>query len=286
MERYTDKDGIIFLPDFNLFDYEKWSSLLEARVGITVPKERETFLQTKIWSRMRELDIKSFSEYWLLVKNGVTGKLEWNELLDRLTVHETSFFRHKASYDLVNEDFTNILKNQNKFHYKVWSVSCATGEEPFSLAMMLEYLKFKIPNKNVYYGVTATDVSKQALKIGNDGFYDINKIKDIDLKYEKYLKKVSLNIFAIGETIKDRVAFGLFNLLKIDQMPTIKFDIIFCQNVLIYFSKDRKNKILEGFKRFLKKDGMLILNPTEIGNWKSKNMTRITYKGTLAYKLD
>ncbi|VAW13800.1 hypothetical protein MNBD_BACTEROID05-746, partial [hydrothermal vent metagenome] len=81
-------EGLIFLPDFKLFDYDKWSELLEKRVGITVPKERESFLQTKIWSRMRELGIESFSEYWQMIMNGITGKLEWNELLDRLTVHE------------------------------------------------------------------------------------------------------------------------------------------------------------------------------------------------------
>ncbi len=285
MKNYSN-EGLIFLPDFKLFDYEEWSQLLEKRVGITIPKERELFLQTKIWSRMRELGISSFSEYWQMVKNGITGNLEWSELLDRLTVHETSFFRHGPSFKLVENDFNNILENKAKFHYKVWSVSCSTGEEPYSLAMMLHQLKIKAEKNNVYYGITATDVSKPALMQAENCFYSKEKVKEIDLNYRKYLTSVNSNIFTIDETIKDRVAFGVFNLLKIEKMPTIKFDIIFCHNVLIYFSKGKKIKILEGLKRFLKKGGLLVLNPTDIGSWKSQGMTRITYKRTLAYKLD
>jgi len=279
-------EGLIFLPDFKLFDYEEWSQLLEKRVGITIPRERELFLQTKIWSRMRELGISSFSEYWQMIKNGITGNLEWSELLDRLTVHETSFFRHGPSYKLVQEDFKNILENKTKFHYKVWSVSCSTGEEPYSLAMMLHELKSKVEKDSIYYGITATDVSKPALIQAENCFYSKEKVKEIDLDYRKYLTSVNSNIFTIDETIKNRVAFGVFNLLKIEKMPTIKFDIIFCHNVLIYFSKGKKIKILEGLKRFLKKGGLLVLNPTDIGSWKSQGMTRITYKRTLAYKLD
>ncbi len=285
MKNYSN-EGLIFLPDFKLFDYEEWSQLLEKRVGITIPKERELFLQTKIWSRMRELGISSFSEYWQMIKNGITGNLEWSELLDRLTVHETSFFRHGPSYKLVEEDFNNILKSKNKFHYKVWSVSCSTGEEPYSLAMMLHELKSKAKKDSIYYGITATDVSKPALIQAENCFYSKEKVKEIDLNYRKYLTSVNSNIFTIDETIKNRVAFGVFNLLKIEKMPTIKFDIIFCHNVLIYFSKGKKIKILEGLKRFLKKGGLLVLNPTDIGSWKSQGMTRITYKRTLAYKLD
>ncbi|VAW38164.1 Chemotaxis protein methyltransferase CheR [hydrothermal vent metagenome] len=285
MNQYAT-DGLIFFPDFKLFDYKKWSTMLEKRVGITIPKERESFLQTKIWSRMRELGVESFSQYWEIINNGITGKLEWTELLDRLTVHETSFFRHKPSYNLVANDFSKILIQNKKFHYKVWSVSCATGEEPYSLAMLMHSLKSKSRKDNIYYGVTATDVSKPALSIGTNAYYCNDKLKEIERSYRGYVNNVNNNIFTIESKIKQRVAFGVFNLLKINAMPAIKFDIIFCQNVLIYFSKEKKIEILEGFKRFLKIGGMLILNPTDIGSWKSNGMTRITYKRTLAYKLD
>ena len=277
---------MFFLPDFKLFDYKKWSELLEKKVGITIPREREVFLQTKIWSRMRELGVGSFSEYWQIVNDGLTGKLEWSELLDRLTVHETSFFRHKPSYDLVLNDFSAVVKKNRKLHYKVWSVSCATGEEPYSLAMLIHLLKVNSAKDNIYYGITATDVSKPALLFGDNAYYSNDKLKEIDFTYRKYLVKVNSKIFTIDDKIKKRVAFGVFNLLKINEMPKIKFDIIFCQNVLIYFSKEKKIEILEGFKRFLKVGGMLILNPVDVGHWKSSNMTRITFKRTLAYKLD
>jgi len=151
---------------------------------------------------------------------------------------------------------------------------------------MLQNLKKESDKVNVYYGVTATDVSKPALSLGNNAYYNKQKLHEIDDMYKPYLEDLNDNIFTIKKEIKERVAFGVFNLLKIHDMPNIKFDVIFCQNVLIYFSKDKKIEILEGFKRFLKRGGLLILNPTDIGNWKSDNMTRISYKRTLAYKLD
>lgn len=284
--KYNTSGNLIYLPDFKSFEYKAWANLLESKVGITVPIERKTFLQTKIWSRMRELGTQSFDDYWQIINNGITGELEWSELLDRLTVHETSFFRHKPSYDLVAENFNYFLKTNKKLHYKVWSVSCATGEEPYSLAMMIQLLKINAKKENIYYGITATDVSKPALSLGKNGFYSNDKLKEIDEQYREYVNKINSHIFTIDEKVKERVAFGVFNLLKIKEMPIIKFDIIFCQNVLIYFSKEKKEEILEGLKGFLKIGGMLILNPADVGSWKSPNMTRVPFKRTLAYKLD
>lgn len=275
----------MFYPDFSLFDYTKWSDLLEKNTGITIPYERKLFLQTKIWSRMRELKINTFTEYWDVINKGVEGKLEWDQLVDRLTVHETSFFRHKPSYDLLRNDFSEIILRNNKFHYKIWSVGCATGEEAYSLAMLAQQLKDKSDKKSIYYGVTATDVSKAALSTGEFGIYSKDRLNEINKEYYGYLKKQN-EIFSVSEHIRQRVAFGVFNLLKIQKMPEIKFDVIFCQNVLIYLNKEKKLEILDGFKRFLKPGGMLILNPVEIGNWKSSNMKRVNFKGTLAYKIE
>jgi chemotaxis protein methyltransferase CheR/type IV pilus assembly protein PilK len=278
-------DKLIYIPDFKYFEYEKWSGLLEEKVGITVPRERVSFLQTKIWSRMRELGINSFDSYWLAINNGITGELEWNELLDRLTVHETSFFRHKQSFDLVANDFNSKLINNGKNLYKVWSLSCATGEEPYSLAMLIQSIIDEKKCEKVYYGVTATDISKPSLSVGKNAYYNEEKISGLEPKYKQYIDSYSDNIYKIKDEVKNRVAFGVFNLLKIHEMPTVQFDVIFCQNVLIYFTKEKKLKILDGLKRFLKIGGILVLSPTDIAYWKSENMTRITYKGTLAYKL-
>jgi chemotaxis protein methyltransferase CheR/type IV pilus assembly protein PilK len=235
---------------------------------------------------MRELGINSFDSYWTAINNGITGELEWNELLDRLTVHETSFFRHKPSFDLVASNLGLKLNEGGKLHYKVWSLSCSTGEEPYSLAMLIQSI---IDEKNcdkVYYGITATDISKPSLSVGKSAYYNEEKITGMDPTFKQYIDSYSDNIFKIKDEVKNRVAFGVFNLLKIQDMPTVKFDVIFCQNVLIYFTKEKKLKILEGLKRFLKIGGILVLSPTDIAYWKSDKMTRITFKGTLAYKLN
>ncbi len=259
--------------------------MLENRLGIIVPKERKLFLQSKIWSRMREVGYTEFDKYWEFINSGIEGNLEWSQLVDRLTVHETSFFRHKPSFELVSEDLTEKINGHTKpLRYKIWSVSCATGEEAYSLAMVA-HKACKDTEKDANFGVTATDVSSPAVAIANQAIYSSDKLENIDKPYRNYITKLSDEMFMIRDSLKKRMAFGVFNLLDVNKPSNVKYDVIYCQNVLMYFDKSVRQQILDGLVNHLARKGLLILGQTEINAWTHPKMTRVNKSRTLAFRL-
>lgn len=266
-------------------DYLRWSGLLAERLGIIVPKERKMFLQSKIWSRMREIGYQDYSKYWDYINSGIEGNLEWSQLVDRLTVHETSFFRHQPSFELVKEDLEEkILKAKETLRYKIWSVSCATGEEAYSLALLAQSV-CKQSDKKSYFGVTATDVSSPAVALAKQAFYSIDKLSNIDPSLHDGIKTLNQEMFTIKDAIKKRMAFGVFNLLDVNKPSNIKYDVIYCQNVLMYFDKSVREQILNGLVNHLNRDGLLVLGQTEINAWSHEKMNRVNKNRTLAFRL-
>ena len=267
-------------------EYLRWSGLLAERLGIIVPKERKMFLQSKIWSRMREIGYSAYDKYWEYINSGIEGNLEWSQLVDRLTVHETSFFRHQPSFDLVNEDLQRkILLAQDTLKYKIWSVSCATGEEAYSLAMLAANA-CKNSKVKSYYGVTATDVSSPAVAMAKQAIYSAEKMTNIQEEFRPYLSPLNNEMFTIKDVIKNRTAFGVFNLLDIDRPSNIKYDVIYCQNVLMYFERSVREHILNGLVAYLNRDGLLVLGQTEINAWSHPKMKRVNKNRTLAFRLN
>ncbi len=266
-------------------EYLRWSSLLAERLGIIVPKERKMFLQSKIWSRMREIGYQDYEKYWDYINSGIEGNLEWSQLVDRLTVHETSFFRHEPSFELVSDDLQEkILKAKETLRYKIWSVSCATGEEAYSLALLAHHICQKSEKKS-YFGVTATDVSSPAVALAKQAYYSIDKLKNIAKELHRGIETINHEMFTIKESIKKRMAFGVFNLLDVNKPSNIKYDVIYCQNVLMYFDKSVREQILNGLVEHLNRDGLLVLGQTEINFWSHPKMQRVNKNRTLAFRL-
>ncbi len=266
-------------------EYQRWSGLLAERLGIIVPKERKMFLQSKIWSRMREIGYQDYGQYWEYINSGIEGNLEWSQLVDRLTVHETSFFRHMPSFELVQEDLTEKIKRAKEtLKYKIWSVSCATGEEAYSLAL-LAYDICQKSEKKSYFGVTATDVSSPAIALAKQAFYSMDKLATIDKALHSSLKILNHEMFTVDEKIRKRMAFGVFNLLDVNKPSNIKYDVIYCQNVLMYFDKSVREQILNGLVEYLNRDGLLVLGQTEINAWSHHKMKRVNKNRTLAFRL-
>jgi len=281
---YSNKPFIQISP-LTEEEYLRWSGLLAERLGIIVPKERKMFLQSKIWSRMREIGYTQYDKYWDYINSGIEGNLEWSQLVDRLTVHETSFFRHKPSFDLVYEDMLRkIHLSSEPLRYRMWSVSCATGEEAYSLALLAQQACYDTAVKT-YFGVTATDVSSPAVALAKQAIYSVDKLANIDKKYHKSLMFLNDEMFTIKDNIKKRMAFGVFNLLDVNRPSNIKYDVIYCQNVLMYFEKKVREHILNGLVAYLNRDGLLVLGQTEINSWSHPKMTRVNKNRTLAFRL-
>src|SRR3989338_10298620 len=131
-------DGVWALKpvvDMSPAEFRDWQRLLEARTGLVVNDQRQAFLQTNLSARMRELGVADYASYYRQVTDGPRGAVEWSTLLDRLTVQETRFFRHRPSFQVLDHYLRERLQQGVTQPWELWSVGCASGEEPYSLAI-------------------------------------------------------------------------------------------------------------------------------------------------------
>jgi type IV pilus assembly protein PilK len=273
-------------PAMDDAQFQQWVALLEARTGISLPASRKTFLVTNLHIRMRELGVSDYLSYYNMVTDGSRGQVEWEILVDKLTVHETRFFRDTHALDLIREYYLQpLLEQQFDQSYTVhaWSVGCATGEEPYSLAMMMEHLFGE--SGNLYYGVTASDISRAALKTGRDAVYHLRRVKNVPAEIaEKYLLPLDAEHVQVVPQLRHKVCFAYLNLLELDAQPVGEMDIILCQNVLIYFKHAMRDRILSQLVARLKPNGLLVLGAGEVFSWSHPLLETVKHESTQAYR--
>jgi chemotaxis protein methyltransferase CheR/type IV pilus assembly protein PilK len=266
--------------------YLQWKALLEERTGMILPNERRSFLTTSLGIRMREIGFTDYQAYYDHVLGGREGAIEWATLVDRLTVHETRFFRHMASVHMLRELVLPQWMSQDEPPKTIqcWSVGCSTGEEPYTLAMVLDHFQ-ETDYCKYYFGITASDISLASLATGRKGVYHSRKLRDVDTVLRgKYFKRVSDTHFEVNEELRKRVCFAQLNVLEMDHVPVGKVHLIFCQNMLIYFDRERRIEILNNLVEHLLPGGVLILGAGEILGWQLPILEKIEFNDTLAFR--
>ncbi len=273
------------LAPMNMYEFRQWVELLEKRTGINLPEKRKSFLLASLNIRMRELGYEKYQDYFRHIITGRSGAVEWEILVDRLTVHETRFFRDTAALKMLDECYLNRLKpNATSLGVNIWSVGCATGEEPYSLAMYVDQslTERKIPH---YLAVTASDISSASLATGRKGIYHSNRLKNLpDIYRQTYFKQIDEDHFEIDVGLRGRVCFTRLNLLHLTEATLGMMDIIFCQNVLIYFKRQQRRRILDQLLEHLRPGGILVLGAGEITDWQPDELENLGYPGILAFR--
>lgn len=264
--------------------FAQWAKLLEQRTGITFNIQQKTLLQTQMSIRMRELNLDGYQNYFEYVTEGSEGIGEWQVLVDRLVVKETMFFRHMASLDFVRQLLHDrIGQKQLDRSFEVWSVGCSTGEESYSLAMVVNDC-FELASRRPYFGITASDVSRPSLVTARKGIYTERRLTFVpEASREHYFEPVDKYHFKVSDKIKQRVCFIQANILDLSTMPAHNMDIIFCQNVLIYFRKWRRKEILNCLVSRLRPGGVLIIGLGEVTDWRHPGLERIVNEEIQAY---
>jgi type IV pilus assembly protein PilK len=273
------------VPHMDDAEFSRWVDLLERRTGVVVPPGRKTFLVTGVRSRMRETGHASFGLYFEELLAGARGAIEWATLVDRLTVHQTHFFRHQPSLDLIGKEWLpGYLDRVENGAIHAWSVGCSTGEEAYTLAMVLDHAITSLGAK-ILFGITATDISAPALAVGRGGVYPLPKLEEIPLEHRaRYCEPLDDEAFAIREPLHKRVGFVQFNLMDVARAPLKRLDLIYCQNVMIYFARERRAGLLEALAGLLKPGGLLVLGPGEILGFSNPLLTRLGGPQTLAFR--
>ena len=274
------------MPSMGDEEFVRWVDLLQRRTGVVVPPDRKAFLVTGLRMRMRETGYANFDAYFDQVLNGAKGAIEWATLVDRLTVHETRFFRHQPSLDLIVDEWLPLhVGESGGSAVHAWSVGCATGEEAYSLAMSIDFKLRSLNAGKTYFGVTATDISNPALAVGRSGMYPRERLAELAEPFRStYTMPDGKDSFVIVESLRKRVGFAMFNLLDVARSPLKKLDLIYCQNVLIYFARERRKALLDALADLLKPGGLLVLGPGEVLGFANSQLSRIGGRQTLAYR--
>ena len=271
------------LPGLDDGQFELWASLLQQRTGIEWPISRKSFLETRLRLRMRELGLdhyQQFHDYLLGSRDG-----EWAILVDRLTIHETRFFRHVPTFKLIQDQMLpKDAKDDSRLDLFAWSIGCATGEEPYTLAMVLnEY--FRAFKRQHDFRILASDISLPALQQGKRGIYPRHRLKEIPLALRiRYFKPVTPGDFQVTVELRKRVQFVQANALRAGHTTMGRMDLILCQNLLMYFSREQRIQILDQLAGHLGSGGLMILGPGEILGWSHPDMERVAYQHTLAFR--
>ena len=266
-------------------EYALWITLLEERTGITLPELRKSFLLSKLSIRMHELGINEYKRYFAYVTHGKAGRVEWETLVDRLTVHETRFFRDTQALSFIKKVYLEKLDNKKSHsNIRIWSVGCATGEEPYSLMM---YIDKYITDKDMksYLAVTASDISHDALAVGKKAIYHKNRFTNVPAEYmDNYLESIDDEHYLVNESLRKRICFNRLNLIEMDKNSVGDMDIVICQNVLIYFQRETRVTILNQLVEHLAPGGLLILGAGEITGWQHPNLISLKHAGVLAFQ--
>lgn len=258
-----------------------------------LPETRKAFLTTSLNRNMRAMGVRCYHEYYEMLDDGSISNLEWAKLVDSLTVHETCFYRDKDSLSLVSNYCRNKVNDNDKrdstghTNIQIWSVGCSTGEESYTLAFEMEKLCTNIQESmghRLYYGVTGVDVSYPSLAVAREGIYTEKHSEFIPKAAANcFFKKISDGHIRINEQVRKRICFMQSNILELGKSFEQLFDVIYCQNVLIYFKSDRKKTVIENLAKRLKPGGLLVLGHGEIALIECPDLKRVDNKQCLAF---
>ena len=272
------------LPDMDEAQFSQWQTLLEHRTGITLSSERRSFLETNLGIRMREIGCSSYQAYYEKIVSGPDAIREWSTLVDRLTVQETRFFRDPDAFRLVSDYvLTRPREPLKKRSLEAWSVGCSTGEEPYTLAMVLNECMSQLALQPLF-GVTGSDISKPVIDKARNGQFNPRKLLGMDEEMKsRYFRPAERNTVEIVNSIRDRVCFTRLNVLDLDKAPMHGMNIIFCQNLLIYFRRWRRREIVKRLAERLAPGGLLVLGQGELTDWQPPGLQRVPSEHVLAW---
>lgn len=222
------------------------------KIDLNAYKERQ--MKRRIDTLISKTKLTKYKDYVELLKK---DKEKYEEFVNYLTINVSEFYRNPEQWDILEKTiFPDLFQKFGK-NLKIWSAACSTGDEPYSLVMLLA--KFMPLNK---IEIIATDIDKQVIEKAKAGLYAEKSLKALPQEFVKqYFEKINDKTYAISDTVKSRVKFQQHNLLK-DDYPA-NCDLIVCRNVMIYFTEEAKQEIYVKFNNALKKEGVLFVGSTE-----------------------
>jgi len=275
-------------------------ALVYQECGMHFDSRREHFLQDRLQRRLKECQLDSFYSYYRLLISD-QGRQELSKLLEDLTINETSFFRNKAQLDLFHRhilvDILQRKKEAGDFSLRFWSAGCSTGQEPYTIAMLVADALQNHERSHVFLPliwpkppipapwkieIMASDLNYSVLRAGQEGSYSESQMASVDYSYRlRYFDKVGER-YVIKKAVKELVHFDFHN-LKTNYLPQHN-DVIFCRNVMMYFDEPEQKRLVEKFARCLNPGGYLLVGHAESLRNLSQEFTLLYRESGTAYQ--
>jgi chemotaxis protein methyltransferase CheR len=235
-------------------------TLIEHRSAILLDSSRERFFSTRLREYLEEKGLASGTDLLAHVRG---SSIEYEALLERLLTQETSFFRYPAVFEALEKRILPEVQErkfwENPRMLRIWSAGCSTGEEPYSVAITVaEALKFA---EAWEIEILATDISRRALRHAERGVYSKRSLQDVSLGQIEAHFTSTKSGFQVKPRIRRMISFAQMNL--VESVYVGKIDCIFCMNVLMYFSEERRLGILRRFYDALEPGGYFLLGHSE-----------------------
>ncbi len=273
----------------DLNEFQLMRDYIEKSCGIHITEEKMYLVETRLTTLMIENGCNSFTELYKKATSDMSHGLR-DKIVDCMTTNETLWFRDTSPFSILDEiilkEFTEEIKAGKRTKIRIWCAACSTGQEPYSIAMvLLEYIRKNSVLKPHHIEIVGTDISPTVLYLAMAGRYDnlaISRGLDADFK-SRYFEPDG-KVWSIKSEVKNMVKFKKMNLQE-DFSFMGKKDIVFCRNVLIYFSDEFKKDILQRFTKMLIPNGYLFLGASEsIINY-SSNYQMLRHTRGLYYKV-
>lgn len=244
-------------------DFKRLGALIEARTGIRMPPTRQGMLEGRLRQRLRALGLSDFGAYCEQVLDGGGDAGEVRHLIDRATTNTTQFFREPAHFSWLAREVLPPLWRAGRDEIHVWSAGCSTGEEAYTLAMVIDDASIAAGYAGLEPRIRATDISVEVLRAAHHAVYPVDRVAAIPRHYRtRYLlssREREAPSIRIAASLRRRVTVSYLNLMDDTYAIDEPVDVLFCRNVFIYFDRPTQQEVLRRFTRHLAPGGHLFL---------------------------
>ena len=246
--------------------FDRLSVYVTRTYGIKLPRSKKTMLESRLNKRVKARGLSCYKDFLDFIFSDEGRQGELFNVIDLITTNKTDFFRESAHFEFLVNKFLPAYRNEwRRGDLRAWSAGCSTGEEPYTLLMVME--EYKKQNPDMGYSIIASDVSIRAIQAAYQGIYELPKIDPVplELKRQFFLRsKSDPSLVRVKPQFRKKIQFTRINLMDKDYgMIRAPLDVIFCRNVLIYFDKIIQEQIIRKFCTILKPGGLLFLGHSE-----------------------
>lgn len=256
-------------PTLSSSEFKRLASFIESELGIRMPETKRIMLESRLQKRLRRFGFDNYKQYVDFVFSDEGRESELINMIDAVTTNKTDFFREAEHFDYLVGKIVPAAEGRDGAGitrpFAVWSAGCSTGEEPYTIAMVLEERRALDPRFS--YRIFASDLSTQVLDKAKEAVYEDSKVAVVPMSFKKkYMlrsKDKDKGLVRIKPELRARISFARINFMDDSYPVSETFDVVFCRNVIIYFERPIQEAILKKLCKHIRPGGWLILGHSE-----------------------